>query len=167
MISWSGNGVTSLTVLLFCSHMSNTVCSLPLFFGTHNIGTTWCAAVGTHHPAVVYRWIFSDSSSLKCSAHFGKQYFIRLLGSIKLITWLTSLKGGSSSGIPPTISSIFPSHAVLRRGMSSSVRTTRVSGFRCSCLVLRREVPTSSLRASISEARHSPSLWGALTGGPL
>jgi len=41
MISWSGNGVTSLTVLLlFCSHISNTVLSLPLFFGTHNIGTT-------------------------------------------------------------------------------------------------------------------------------
>ena len=76
MISWSGNGVTSLTVLLFCSHISNTVLSLPLFFGTHNIGTTWCATVGTHHPAVVYRWIFSDSSSQKCSAHFGKQYFI-------------------------------------------------------------------------------------------
>ena len=44
MISWSGNGVMSLTVLLFCSRMSNTVLSLPLFFGMHNIGTAWCAS---------------------------------------------------------------------------------------------------------------------------
>jgi len=63
MISWSGNSVTSLTVLLFFSHISNTVLSLLIFFNTHNISTTWCATVGTHHPAAVYHWIFSDNSS--------------------------------------------------------------------------------------------------------
>ena len=40
MISWSGNRVMSLTVLLFCSHRSKTVCSLPFFFGMQGIGTT-------------------------------------------------------------------------------------------------------------------------------
>ena len=40
MISWSGNGVTSLTVLSFCSHKLKTVRSLPFFFGMQSIGTT-------------------------------------------------------------------------------------------------------------------------------
>ena len=131
MISWSGNGVTSLTVLLFCFHISNAVLSLLLFFSTHNIGTAWYATVVTHHPVVAYCWIFSDNSSQKCSAHFGKWYFICFLGSIKLITWLTSLKGGSSSGIPPSRSVIFSFHAILRNGMSLSVKMICVSDIRC------------------------------------
>ena len=40
MISWSGNGVTSLTVLSFCSRKSKTVRSLPFFFSMQSIGTT-------------------------------------------------------------------------------------------------------------------------------
>ena len=39
MISWSGNGVMSLTMLSFCSHRSKTVCSLLFFFGMQSIGT--------------------------------------------------------------------------------------------------------------------------------
>ena len=39
MISWSGNGVTSLTMLSFCSHKLKIVCSLPFFFGMQSIGT--------------------------------------------------------------------------------------------------------------------------------
>ena len=58
MISWSGNRVTSLTMLSFCSHKSKTVCSLPFFFGMQSIGTTWCASAGIHHCAVVYLSIF-------------------------------------------------------------------------------------------------------------
>ena len=63
MISWSGNGVTSLTVLLFCSRKSKTVRSLPFFFSIQSIGTAWCATVGIHHCAVVYLSIFWESSS--------------------------------------------------------------------------------------------------------
>ena len=58
MISWSGNRVTSLTMLLFCSCRSKTVCSLPFFFGMQSIGTTWCATAGIHHCVVVYLSIF-------------------------------------------------------------------------------------------------------------
>ena len=58
MISWSGNRVTSLTVLLFCSRKLKTVCSLLFFFGMQSIGTTWCATAGIHHCAVVYLSIF-------------------------------------------------------------------------------------------------------------
>ena len=39
MISWSGNGVMSLTMLSFCSRKSKTVRSLPFFFGMQSIGT--------------------------------------------------------------------------------------------------------------------------------
>ena len=39
MISWSGNGVTSLTMLSFCSCKSKAVRSLPFFFGMQSIGT--------------------------------------------------------------------------------------------------------------------------------
>ena len=39
MISWSGNGVTSLTVLSFCSRKLKTVHSLLFFFGMQSIGT--------------------------------------------------------------------------------------------------------------------------------
>ena len=49
MISWSGKGVTALTMLSFCSHRSKTVCSLPFFFGIQSIGTAWCATAGIHH----------------------------------------------------------------------------------------------------------------------
>ena len=72
MISWSGNGVTSLTVLLFYSHKSKTVRSLPFFFGMQSIGTAWCATAGIHHCAVVYLSIFPESSSWKCSGHFSR-----------------------------------------------------------------------------------------------
>ena len=58
MISWSGNGVTSLTRLSFCSHKSKTVCSLLFFFSMQSIGTAWCATAGIHHCAVVYLSIF-------------------------------------------------------------------------------------------------------------
>ena len=71
MISWSGNGVMSLTVLLFCSHKSKTVHSLPFFYSMQSTGTTWCATAGTHHCAVVDLSIFWESSSQKCSGHFG------------------------------------------------------------------------------------------------
>ena len=40
MISWSGNRVTSLAMLSFCSYKSKTVHSLPFFFGMQSIGTT-------------------------------------------------------------------------------------------------------------------------------
>ena len=73
MISWSGNGVMSLTVLLFCSHKSKTVRSLLFFFGMQSIDTAWCATAGIHHCAVVYLSIFWESSSQKCSGHFGRQ----------------------------------------------------------------------------------------------
>ena len=46
MISWSGNGVTSLTVLSFCSCKSKTVRNLPFSFGMQSIGTAWCATAG-------------------------------------------------------------------------------------------------------------------------
>ena len=72
MISWSGNGVMSLSMLSCCSHKSKTVCSLPFFFSMQSIGTTWCATVGIHHCAVVYLSIFWESSSWKCSGHFGR-----------------------------------------------------------------------------------------------
>ena len=39
MISWSGNRVTSLTVLLFCSRKLKTVHNLLFFFGMQSIGT--------------------------------------------------------------------------------------------------------------------------------
>ena len=73
MISWSGNGVMSLTVLSFCSCKSKTVRSLPFFFGMQSIGTAWRATVGIHHCAVVYLSIFWESSSWKCSGHFGRR----------------------------------------------------------------------------------------------
>ena len=73
MISWSGNGVTSLTMVSFWSHRSKTVCSLPFFFGMQSIGTAWCATVGIHHRAVVYLSIVWESSSQKCSGHFGSR----------------------------------------------------------------------------------------------
>ena len=72
IISWSGNGVTSLTVLSFCYCKSKIVCSLPFFFGMQTIGTAWCATAGIHHCAVVYLSIFWESSSWKCSGHFGR-----------------------------------------------------------------------------------------------
>ena len=72
MIFWSGNGVTSLTMLSFCSCKSKAVCSLPFFFGMQSIGTAWCATAGIHHCAVVYLSIFWESSSQKCSGHFGR-----------------------------------------------------------------------------------------------
>ena len=70
MISWSGNGVTSLTVLSFCSCKLKTVCSLPFFFSMQSIGTAWCATAGIHHCAVVYLSMFWESSLQKCSGHF-------------------------------------------------------------------------------------------------
>ena len=73
MISWSGNGVTSLTVLSFCSHKLKTLRSLLFFFGMQSIGTTWCATAGIHHCAVVYLSIFWESSLRKCSGHFGRR----------------------------------------------------------------------------------------------
>ena len=73
MISWSGNRVTSLTMLSFCSHKSKTVCSLPFLFGMQSIGTAWCATAGIHHCAVVYLSIFWESSSWKCSGNFGNR----------------------------------------------------------------------------------------------
>ena len=72
MIYWSGNGVTSLTMLSFCSHKSKTVRSLPFFFSMQSIGTAWCATAGIHHCAVVYLSIFWKSSSRKCSGHFSR-----------------------------------------------------------------------------------------------
>ena len=62
MISCSVNGVTSLTVLSFCSHRLKTVHSLPFFFSIQSIGTAWCATAGIHHCAVVYLSIFWESS---------------------------------------------------------------------------------------------------------
>ena len=67
MISWSGNGVTSLTMLSFCSHRLKTVCSLPFFFGMQSLGITWCATAGIHHCVVVYLSIFWESALWKCS----------------------------------------------------------------------------------------------------
>ena len=124
MISWSGNGVTSLTMLLFCSHKSKTVCNLLFFFGMQSIGTTWCATAGIHHCAVVYLSIFWESSSWKCSGHFGRWQWIHFLGSIRLILWLTSWIGGSFSGIPLTRSVILLSQLLQSWGISSSLRTT-------------------------------------------
>ena len=49
MISWSGNGVTSLIVFSFCSRKSKTVRSLLFFFSMQSIGTAWCATAGIHH----------------------------------------------------------------------------------------------------------------------
>jgi hypothetical protein len=49
---------------------------------------------------------------------------MHFVGSTKLISWFTSRKGGSSSGIPLTRSVIFSIHSSRRRGMSLSVRTT-------------------------------------------
>ena len=56
----------------FCSHKLKTVHSLLLFFDMQSIGTTWCATAGIHHCAVVYLSIFWESSSWKCSGHFGR-----------------------------------------------------------------------------------------------
>ena len=66
MISWSGNGVMSLTVLLFCSHKSKTVHSLPFFFSMQNIGTAWCATAGIHHCSGV-------------SLNFLREFFVEML----------------------------------------------------------------------------------------
>ena len=73
MISWSGNGVIPLTMLSFCSRKLKTVRSVLFFFGMQSIGTAWCATAGIHHCAVVYFSIFWESSSWKCSGHFGRQ----------------------------------------------------------------------------------------------
>ena len=123
MISWSGNGVTSLTVLSFCSHRSKTVCSLLFFLGMQSIGTAWCATAGIHHCAVVYLSIFWESSSWKCSGHFSSQEWMHFSGSIKLISWFTSQMGGSFSGIPLTRSVILSSQLLQSWGISSSLRT--------------------------------------------
>jgi hypothetical protein len=122
--------VTCFTVFSFCSRRSKTVRSVAFFFGTHSIGTAWCATAGTHHSAVVYHSIFADRSSRKCSGLLGSLYLIRFVGSTKLISWLTSRNGGSSSGIPLTRLSILSIHSSRRRGMSLCVRITRCDAIR-------------------------------------
>ena len=51
--SWSGNGVTSFTVLSLRLQPSSAVHSRPVFFGIHNIGAAWSVCTDSHHPALV------------------------------------------------------------------------------------------------------------------
>ena len=64
IISWSGKGVTSFTVLSFCWHALMTVRKWPSFFRMHSIGMAWLTDLGSHHPASMYWFIFSWNSSL-------------------------------------------------------------------------------------------------------
>ena len=80
------------------------------------MGTACQAVVGTHHPALVYRLIFSASSAFNALGHLGKRYMIHLPGSMSLISWFTSLNGGSLAGTPPTRSAILFIHHSLNSG---------------------------------------------------
>ena len=106
----------SFSVLSFCIWRSNTVRNLPLFFNTQSMGTACRAVVGTHHPALVYRLIFSASSAFNALGHLGKRYMIHLPGSMSLISWFTSLNGGSLTGTPPTRSAMLFIHCSLNSG---------------------------------------------------
>ena len=66
-------GLMSFSIFLFCICRLNTVCSFPFFLRTHNMGTACLMVTGTHQPALVYRLIFSASSSFSASGHFGKR----------------------------------------------------------------------------------------------
>ena len=103
----------SFSILSFCIQRSNTIHNLPLFVNMQSMGTACQAVVGTHHPALVYRLIFSASSAFSTSGHLGKCYMIRLPGSMSLISWFTSLNGGSLAGMPPTRSVILSIHHSL------------------------------------------------------
>ena len=106
----------SFSILSFCIRRSNTIRNLPLFFNMQSMGTACQAVVGTHHLALVYRLIFSASSAFNASGHLGKQFMIRLPGSMSLISWFTSLNGGSLAGTPPTRSVILFIHHSLNSG---------------------------------------------------
>ena len=122
MRSWSSKGVTSFIVFSFCRCRLKTVHSVPFFFGTHSIGTIWYATAGIHHFTVVYHSNFKDNFLWKCSGHFSSQYWMCLLGSIRLISW-TSCRGRSSSGILLTRSAIFSIHSSWSWGRSSFLWT--------------------------------------------
>ena len=61
MVSWSGKGDMSFSVLSFCWRRSKTVHSLPFFLRTQSISMAWRTIVGTHQPVLVYWLIFSAS----------------------------------------------------------------------------------------------------------
>ena len=110
MLSWSGNGVTSLTVLSFCFWLSTTVRRPSSFFGRHNIGAANATLLLVHHPAVVYLSIFSRSCIFNESGHLGGRYIGLYVGSIRLILCTTSCIGGILSRTRMVKSLMFSIH---------------------------------------------------------
>ena len=119
--SCSGKGVTSFQVLSFCCHGSNMVCNVPFFFRIHSIGVACLAAVGIHHPAVVYHLIFRASSGRTASGHLGSLCLSCFDSSIRGILWRTSWSGGSSNGSAPSRSLNNSAISSQSWGISSSV----------------------------------------------
>ena len=119
--SWSGNGVTSFNVFSLRCLPSTTVRNAIVFLWTHSIGAAWSTWIGSHHPARVYRAIFSISSGFKESGHLGEWYLYLLFSSIMGILWFTSLNGGSRSGAPFMMSSLDFIHSSRNHGMSSLI----------------------------------------------
>ena len=91
------------------------------------MGTACLTVAGTHQPVLVYRLIFSASSSFSASGHFRKRKLICLSGLINLIWWLINRQGGSFGGTPPTRSVILSIHRSLSSG--SDPRVFRPLGF--------------------------------------
>ena len=138
--------------------------------------------VGTHDPVLVYWLIFSASSAFSVSGHSGKQYMIRLPGSMSLISWFSSLNGGSLAGMPPTRSAILSLHHSLNsesfRGgrpipcngahtMLPSCKPGPMQATACSCPKSRGErgsprLPTrchsSSFDSSLGQVEHHGTL---------
>ena len=97
IVSFSGKGVTSFLVLLFCCLRSNKVCNVQLFFGIHSIGVAHLSAAGIHDPAVVYCSIFQAISGWNASGHLGNLCLSCFDSSMKGILWRTSCSGGNST----------------------------------------------------------------------
>ena len=119
--SWSGKGVASFHVFSFCCCRSNTVHSIPFFFGMHSIGIACFATAGTHHPAVVYYSIFQMSSEQNASGHLGNLCLSCFDSSIKGILCSTSQISGNFNGSGPSKSLYFSAISSHSWGISEHV----------------------------------------------
>ena len=134
MLSWSGNGVTSLMVLSFCFQLSTTIQRSSSFFGRHSIGAADAMLLLVHHPVVVYFSIFLRSCIFNESRHLGGWYIGLYVRSIKLILCTTFRIGGTLSGTRTVKSLMFLIHFFWSAAQCAGVidmviLTEQVDGF--------------------------------------